>query len=300
MRPSRHREITISRPRVGNDSDNKVPVRVKVAHLLLRIRGGSVPSLRLQNAIKVVCVSDTHNTTPPLDSGDILLHSGDLSQYGTFAEIQRQLDWLNAQPHTHKIVVAGNHDLLLDAAFVDRHPDRELNKPGASARDLNWGSVIYLENDSVELVCGSRTIRVFGSPNTPRCGNFAFQYDSLQSFWAGRLPADTDILVTHGQPALHLDGNKGCHSLLEELWTVRPRLVVFGHVHHARGRETMALTTSQRLTEAITLTPNSWAKLPVLLWTVCAERLRTQPNLEWISLVNAACNDGENYVVVEI
>ena len=86
--------------------------------------------------MSVVCISDTHNSRPSLPDGDVILHAGDLSQYGTFNEVQDQLDWLNTQPHQHKIVIAGNHDLILDEAFVKNHPDRELNKPGKSYQDL--------------------------------------------------------------------------------------------------------------------------------------------------------------------
>lgn len=310
MKSSETNAAAISRPIVGGPRDTKSSLPVRIARRLMRIR--STPTRPVHDRpdppLKVVCVSDTHNTTPALPAGDILVHSGDLTQYGTFKELQRQLDWLNAQPHAHKIVVAGNHDLLLDVAFVARHPDRELDRPGAAARDLDWGSIVYLEKTSAELGCGARTIRVFGSPETPRCGNFAFQYDSPapsspreQSIWTGRVPVDTDIRVTHGPPALHLDGGgKGCGALLTELWRTRPALVVFGHIHHARGRETMVLSPSQRLFEDIALAGGAWSKLPLLLWRVCAERLRTPSRYETISLVNAACHDGEGCLVVEI
>ncbi|ELQ33467.1 hypothetical protein OOU_Y34scaffold00937g14 [Pyricularia oryzae Y34] len=60
----------------------------------------------------------TQHWSDQLPPGDSLVHAGDLSQYGTFAEIQAQLTWLAAQPHRHKVVVAGNHDLLLDSDFA--------------------------------------------------------------------------------------------------------------------------------------------------------------------------------------
>ncbi|KAH8838858.1 hypothetical protein MCOR27_010049 [Pyricularia oryzae] len=60
----------------------------------------------------------TKHWSDQLPPGDSLVHAGDLSQYGTLAEIQAQLTWLAAQPHRHKVVVAGNHDLLLDSEFA--------------------------------------------------------------------------------------------------------------------------------------------------------------------------------------
>lgn len=70
------------------------------------------PSTTTPNT-KVVCIADTHNAQSPLPPGDILLHAGDLSQYGSFAEIQAQLTWLSAQPHRWKVVIAGNTTCFL-------------------------------------------------------------------------------------------------------------------------------------------------------------------------------------------
>jgi hypothetical protein len=48
------------------------------------------------------------------------------------------LAWLRAQPHKHKIVIAGNHDQLLD-------PERDRGTGDSSARTaLAWGDIIYL------------------------------------------------------------------------------------------------------------------------------------------------------------
>ena len=61
--------------------------------------------------IRVVCLSDTHDQVPSeVPDGDLLIHAGDLTNPGTAASIQKQLDWLASLPHPHKIVVAGNHD----------------------------------------------------------------------------------------------------------------------------------------------------------------------------------------------
>jgi hypothetical protein len=40
--------------------------------------------------------------------------------------------------HKHKIVIGGNHDLLLDLAFVDRFPKRVIEEEGAARSDLDW------------------------------------------------------------------------------------------------------------------------------------------------------------------
>ena len=84
--------------------------------------------------VRVVCISDTHNQTPKIGDGDILIHAGDLTQLGTVDEIQAQLDWLKILPHEHKIVIAGNHD----AAFQSDDKAK-----------LNWDGLHYLEDNSV-------------------------------------------------------------------------------------------------------------------------------------------------------
>jgi hypothetical protein len=45
------------------------------------------------------------------------------------------------------------------------------------------------------------------------------------------------VLITHTPPRHHLDIGIGCAGLLEEVWRVKPRLHVFGHVHSGHGRE---------------------------------------------------------------
>ncbi|WIA43846.1 hypothetical protein OEZ86_010261 [Tetradesmus obliquus] len=88
----------------------------------------------------IVCVSDTHcrPLQGQLPHGDILLHAGDFSNTGTLAEVQAFLHWLQQQPHRLKVVIAGNHDVTLDAAFYDRHWRRfhHTREDAAAARAL--------------------------------------------------------------------------------------------------------------------------------------------------------------------
>lgn len=77
------------------------------------------------------------------------MHAGDLSQYGTFNEIQAQLSWLSAQTHEHKIVVAGNHDLLLDKVFVEAHPIVNLTVSRASGARTSTGETFNTSSTAV-------------------------------------------------------------------------------------------------------------------------------------------------------
>ena len=49
---------------------------------------GTVPqSLR---RTRFVCVSDTHNSTPKLPTGDVLIHAGDLTNQGSYQEVSHE------------------------------------------------------------------------------------------------------------------------------------------------------------------------------------------------------------------
>lgn len=78
---------------------------------------------------RIVCVSDTHNSSPfngsyRLPPGDgefevsslctladtvraVLIHAGDLTNQGTFTELQKTLDWIEQADYETKIVIAG-------------------------------------------------------------------------------------------------------------------------------------------------------------------------------------------------
>ncbi|OAA54610.1 metallophosphoesterase domain-containing protein [Niveomyces insectorum RCEF 264] len=280
------------------------------------------PSLSLQ-PVTIVCLSDTHNTQPGVvPDGDILVHAGDLSQYGTYAELAAQIAWLRDLPHAHKIVVAGNHDLLLDRAFVEAHPDRELDgrrhQNKNSAYDLDWGDIKYLDHGAGDVVVRGRRVRVFGSPWTPRFGSWAFQYDmepqngsqntgkSGNQKWEGAVPDGTDVVVSHGPPACHLDdGGKGCEKLLLELWRSRPALVVCGHIHAGRGTARLRYDAVQRSYEDAVLEGRPrwrrWTSLGRLVvcvaWykvqQVLGRRTRANTAKKTTRLVNAAVVSGK-------
>jgi predicted phosphodiesterase len=191
-----------------------------------------IPATPITRPVAIVCISDTHNTQISVPDGDVLIHAGDLTQSGSFKELQAALTWLSAQSHFAKIVIAGNHVLLLDSARDD------LSGRAASERaQLDWGDVIYLENQEVTISCpNGRQLQVYGSPCSTRHGNWAFQYPQDQDIWASSVPDGIDILITHSPPLAHLDLLKlGCAHLLRTLWRVKPKLHVFGHVHEGVG-----------------------------------------------------------------
>lgn len=176
--------------------------------------------------LKIVCISDTHSRHDALEvpDGDILIHAGDFSVAGDFFEIRDFNDWLGTLPHKHKIVIAGNHDLMFE-----RDPDL--------ARSMIFNGV-YLQDAMVEV----EGLRIYGSPWQPRFNDWAFNLDRgepLRRKWA-MIPKGIDVLVTHGPPHSVLDRTfhgeaVGCEELRLALDRVKPRLHVFGHVHHGYG-----------------------------------------------------------------
>jgi Icc-related predicted phosphoesterase len=182
---------------------------------------------------------------PELPYGDVLIHAGDLTQGGSPEELQAQLDWLDRQPHTHKIAVAGNHDIALDKEKAAQHGFDRLTR-----ESLRWGSVVYLEDSAATLkLSGVRPLSVFGHPSTRKNGNWAFQHDRDADCFTNRAVDNVDILITHSPPQFHLDGSGagwGDKFLLRELWRVKPRLHVFGHIHESHGKDRLTYDSFER------------------------------------------------------
>jgi Icc-related predicted phosphoesterase len=179
-------------------------------------------------------MSDTHSlhghlTVPPCD---VLIHAGDFSAHGKTEDTESFLAWFASQPAKHRVLVAGNHDL-----FVEAHPG-EFGKMLAKHRGIT-----YLQDAGVTI----GGVKFWGSPITPKFFDWAFMKDrgeAIRAHWDA-IPNDVDVLITHG-PALGIgDRNDrgelcGCADLRMRVVDVEPRLHVFGHIHEGRGEYRMA------------------------------------------------------------
>ncbi|RLN72719.1 hypothetical protein BBJ28_00008177 [Nothophytophthora sp. Chile5] len=200
-----------------------------------------------KGTLRVVCLSDTHGrhrNVMNVPDGDVLLHCGDFTNRGTHAEIRDFNEWLGTLPHRHKIVIAGNHDLCMDVSEYNLHWDKEFrhkeyNDPTLSRELLT--NCTYVENRSF-IIDG---VKIYGSPMTPPIPGRVAAFNVARGFaeqqhWT-KIPADVDVLVTHGPPNGILDKtvtgrHVGSETLLREIMSrVRPRFHLFGHIHEAYG-----------------------------------------------------------------
>ncbi|RMZ73411.1 Metallophosphoesterase domain-containing [Pyrenophora seminiperda CCB06] len=161
--------------------------------------------------IRILCLSDTHDEQPRnLPPADILIHAGDLTVNGSLEELKRQVEWIKGlEGYKEKVVVGGNHDVCLDEEYrykkVQENKNNNNDDTTTSQRplgkrrvDLDWGDITYLNHSTTTLTIHGRTLHIYGSPLTPRYGNWAFQYlPSNTNPWTV-IPQTTDVLVTHG------------------------------------------------------------------------------------------------------
>jgi Icc-related predicted phosphoesterase len=185
----------------------------------------------------IVCISDTHtyHKRVKVPEGDILVHAGDFCGRGDPFEVGHFLDWLESQPHEVKIVVPGNHDICV----ADDHQVR---------KQFEYSGIHLLIDEAYTDTCTGLTF--YGVPWTPDFfpENWAFQYGQAgctpEEIWA-KVPAYTDILISHGPPygcadqiIPHVNQHLGSKSMRDRIEVLKGNLshVICGHIHGGYGR----------------------------------------------------------------
>lgn len=192
--------------------------------------------------MKIIAVSDLHGQLPDIPKCDLLLIAGDICPLTnhTYSHQRNWLTntfrkWLEQQPATDIVGVAGNHDFIFDGRPSDMASymcGRRRDVP----LDLPWH---YLQDEAIEI----QGKQIFGFPWQLRYGGWAFNtHDNhIGEILTGMQPT-TDIVVAHGPPygfgdlPLHEGRPKGSTMFRHALSKVQPRLTVFGHIHEGRGR----------------------------------------------------------------
>ena len=175
--------------------------------------------------MNVTIIADTHGLHDEikLKPGTMLIHAGDITEYGTEEEVISFLQWFSQQPFKYKIFIAGNHDFFLEESTA------------AKRKKFISKDIIYLQNSGVEI----EGLKIWGSPVTPYFLGMAFNVrpgKDIKKIWE-KVPQDTAILITHGPPKGMLDDNFGCEELLNALPIINPKIHCFGHVHGCNGRK---------------------------------------------------------------
>jgi Icc-related predicted phosphoesterase len=196
-------------------------------------------------ALRFVCISDTHNQHESIQvpDGDVIVHCGDFSNHGSLEETARFARWFSSLPHRHKILVPGNHDMIMDRGYYKAywndwsHVKQSTDEAFALFEDKG---VHVLVDESVTL----GGVKVYGCPQVVCYASWQTAFnsppDKISPYWKN-IPDDVDVLLTHSPPAGILDRepfgeSAGCPLLLEAMQKrLKPAYHVFGHIHSDWG-----------------------------------------------------------------
>src|SRR3989304_7626779 len=115
---------------------------------------------------KIFAISDTHGFHRHViipDKIDCLIYAGDstnsMSLHQNLEEFEDFFNWITELNISKKILIAGNHDIHLTKQYIkDKFKE---------------AGIIYLEDE----YCDLEGIKVYGSPWTPRYGDWSFMKD---------------------------------------------------------------------------------------------------------------------------
>lgn len=203
---------------------------------------------------RLALTSDWHGRLPDVPECDVLVIAGDICpdyirparRSQGWRRIKGEVDqarWLREKfvPHIAKqpaaltIIIAGNHDHIFESSFLTPWDDF------LSAR------IIYLQDMMWTTKAG---VSFYGVPWVPNLPAWAFHgTDADLSLMYGKVPAGTDVLITHGPPHGYadqtgmrlasdppdFDGHVGSPQCLEAIRRVEPRVTVCGHIHEGAG-----------------------------------------------------------------
>jgi len=185
---------------------------------------------------KIISVGCLHGYKPIIDVCDILIITGNLTARDSYKEYEMFDEWLKKQKADLKIVIGGNHDNLLE------------NK----TYKIKNGH--YLENEGIEY----KGFKFFGIPYSlsfseinPKCTAFCGNEKYMKEK-SDLIPEDIDILISHSPPFGILDEiekqdgsmlHVGSTSLRDAIFRIKPKLVIFSHIHE-NGGKMIDLTTT--------------------------------------------------------
>lgn len=220
----------------------------------------------------IIChVSDTHKLHENLilPECDLLIHSGDIGGRTNLEELTLFLSWFEKQPADKKILVPGNHDIVLDKKWPHQLKSQGSDYGSMIAHQQHSDAMTLLKNYDVIYLCDSsydyKGVKIWGSAYSPSFHrtHWAFNADrgqEIQKVW-GKIPSDVEVLITHTPVRDILDRveeryrqhtgenlNVGCDDLFAVMQKrlMKLKLHCFGHIHDNYGVVYKNITTNRR------------------------------------------------------
>jgi len=180
--------------------------------------------------MKALVISDSHGFHRELDipEVDMIIFCGDESNSYDPAKNEHEardfLDWYSELNIPYKLFICGNHSTAIHRGLIKKE---------------EYMRITWFFNET-KIIKG---LKIFGSPYTPRYGDWAYMYNRKDAYkYWDRIEDDTDIVFTHGggKSILDLaddmeDRNRivqaGCKTLYDKITKIRPKYHMFGHLH---------------------------------------------------------------------
>lgn len=166
------------------------------------------------------------------ETADAVLVTGDITSFGGPDDVARILDDIDRHNRTH-YAIAGNCDSLAIEAFLEE-------------RDIDLNGRGRLVGDAIGI-CG-----VSGSNRTPFGTPLEYTDEelaaTLSAGWEEVRESSVRVIVHHAPPygtkcdRIRLGLHKGVRGLREFCEREQPELVICGHIHEARGTDTIGET----------------------------------------------------------
>lgn len=182
---------------------------------------------------RIVAISDQHgNVGFDVPECDILIIGGDICPtYSHDVLFQKSwietnfCQWAQRQPAKNIVVIAGNHDFVLE-----RYGKLPM-------KDIILNNLYYLQDRGVWI----ENLFIWGTPWSLPFGPWAFMKPDreLEPVYA-KIPEGTDIVVSH-TPMYEFgdrtaDGDRpGSKFLRAKMKEIQPKLFICGHIHEGYG-----------------------------------------------------------------
>ena len=165
--------------------------------------------------LSILHISDTHGLHRKLmdmPAADVLVHSGDISNSGTEAEVLDFINWLSELPFKYKLFVCGNNDCCLwDAEDIEDLPD----------------GIHFLQDRSIKI-------------NGVVFSGIGYDHS------VDKIDPKADVVITHEPPTMILDYSSGTHwgniKIRKRVEEIKPRFHLFGHTHESYGLQIIGAT----------------------------------------------------------